>query len=98
MVLAQAYRYNADSRDKGNKKRNDIIGASHAVFDCHYAGECSNVCPKGVDPARAIQLMKKDLVLDYLHMKKHKVQAHVQGLSTGAESKPKIDSPAYTAK
>jgi len=32
---------------------------------CHYAGECSHVCPKGVDPAKAIQYLKRQLLLDY---------------------------------
>jgi len=30
------------------------------------------VCPKGVDPARAIQYLKRQLVLDYLHLARRK--------------------------
>jgi hypothetical protein len=34
----------------------------------HYAGECSRVCPKGVDPAEALQLLNRHVVVDYLHL------------------------------
>ncbi len=68
MPLAAAQRYNKDTRDEGRSGRNEVTGASHGAFRCHYAGECSRVCPKGVDPARAVQLLKRQLVLDYLHL------------------------------
>jgi succinate dehydrogenase / fumarate reductase iron-sulfur subunit len=68
MPLAAAHRYNNDNRDQGRKARNQVTGGPGGAFRCHYAGECARVCPKGVDPARAVQLMKRQLVLDYLHL------------------------------
>ena len=68
MPLAQAHRYNSDSRDGGFEERKKILGGEHGPWKCHFAGECSRVCPKGVDPARAIQMMKRSLVLNYLHL------------------------------
>ena len=62
MPLTAAQRYNADSRDQGSAQRRDRLEAAGGAFHCHYAGECSRVCPKGVDPARAIQLLKQSLV------------------------------------
>ncbi len=56
--LAQAYRYVADTRDKGKKERLKIVDESHGIWRCHFAGTCSHVCPKGVDPAMAIQLLR----------------------------------------
>lgn len=57
--LAQAYRYVADSRDRGKKERLKIVDQSHhGIWGCHFAGSCSHVCPKGVDPAMAIQLLR----------------------------------------
>ena len=56
--LAQAYRYVADNRDEGKKERLKIIDQSHGIWRCHFAGSCSHVCPKGVDPAMAIQLLR----------------------------------------
>lgn len=56
--LAQAYRYTADNRDQGKKDRLKIVDQSHGIWRCHFAGSCSNVCPKGVDPAMAIQLLR----------------------------------------
>jgi len=57
-ALAQAYRYIADNRDKGKDNRLKIIDDSHGIWRCHFAGSCSQVCPKGVDPAMGIQLLK----------------------------------------
>lgn len=57
-ALAQAYRYVADSRDKGKDTRLKIIDDSHGIWRCHFAGSCSQVCPKGVDPAMGIQLLR----------------------------------------
>ena len=68
MPLTAAQRYNSDTRDDGRQQRNSLAGAEEGVFRCHYAGECSRVCPKGVDPARALQLLKRGLVLDHLHV------------------------------
>ncbi len=56
--LAQAYRYVADNRDEGKKERLKIVDQSHGIWRCHFAGSCSHVCPKGVDPAMAIQLLR----------------------------------------
>lgn len=68
--LAQGYRYMIDSRDGGFAERKEILKGEAGPWRCHYAGECSAVCPKGVDPARAIQLMKRELVRDYLRLGK----------------------------
>ena len=57
-ALAQAYRYVADTRDKGKDDRLKIIDDSHGIWRCHFAGSCSQVCPKGVDPAMGIQLLR----------------------------------------
>ena len=57
-ALAQAYRYIADNRDKGKDQRLRIIDDSHGIWRCHTAGSCSQVCPKGVDPAMGIQLLR----------------------------------------
>ena len=57
-ALAQAYPYVADSRDKGKDSRLKIIDESHGIWRCHFAGSCSQVCPKGVDPAMGIQLLR----------------------------------------
>lgn len=62
MPLTAAQRYNADSRDLGFLQRVHRLEATGGAFHCHFAGECSRACPKGVDPARAIQLLKQRLV------------------------------------
>ncbi|MBD3377120.1 succinate dehydrogenase iron-sulfur subunit [candidate division KSB1 bacterium] len=58
-ALAQAWRYMADSRDEGDSEREDPVYSQKGAYRCHFAGACSEACPKGVDPAFAIQLLKK---------------------------------------
>jgi len=60
-ALSQAYRYNADSRDQGERQRLEAMDTMDGLWGCEYAGACSQVCPKGVDPALSIQLLKLDL-------------------------------------
>jgi succinate dehydrogenase / fumarate reductase, iron-sulfur subunit len=61
-ALAQAYRYFADNRDDAGGKRLDIVDDKHGIWRCHFAGSCSTVCPKGVDPALGIQLLRSHLM------------------------------------
>ena len=61
-ALAQAYRYIADSRDEGVAERVKAIDHSHGIWRCHFPAACTFVCPKGVDPALAIQRLKKVVV------------------------------------
>jgi fumarate reductase iron-sulfur subunit len=64
-VLALAQRYNHDSRDDGNAERNEVAWLDTGVWDCTFVGECSAVCPKGVDPAGAIQQAKLESTLGW---------------------------------
>jgi succinate dehydrogenase / fumarate reductase, iron-sulfur subunit len=62
-ALSQAYRYFADSRDTDKSNRLKVIDTNHGIWRCHFAGSCSNVCPKGVDPALGIQLLRGHLLV-----------------------------------
>ncbi len=64
-ALALAHRYNMDSRDQGAKDRADVVAAHEGVWECSFVGACSQVCPKHVDPAAAIQQMKIGATTDY---------------------------------
>jgi succinate dehydrogenase / fumarate reductase iron-sulfur subunit len=91
--LAQAYRYNVDTRDGGRAARNKVSGDAHGAVRCHFAGECSRVCPKGVDPARAVQLLKRQLVFDYLRLAKKRTPCQLQhGPGKGVKI-PNIPAP-----
>jgi succinate dehydrogenase / fumarate reductase iron-sulfur subunit len=51
-----------DPRDEGGEKRLELVDGTHGVWRCHFAGSCSYVCPKGVDPALGIQLLKRHVM------------------------------------
>jgi fumarate reductase iron-sulfur subunit len=57
-AIALAQRYNLDSRDQGAHQRLDVLATAEGVWACTYVGECTSACPKGVDPASAIQRYK----------------------------------------
>ncbi len=95
-ALSQVYRYCADNRDEGNEERLRIIEKDHGIWNCHFASACSEACPKGVDPAFAIQLLRRQLV-------KHSIGLRKQIQKSKVAVKPdyikkKIEVPQYTAK
>ncbi|RUO20200.1 succinate dehydrogenase/fumarate reductase iron-sulfur subunit [Aliidiomarina haloalkalitolerans] len=53
-AIALAHRYNLDSRDQGKAKRMPVLNTHDGVWSCTFVGFCSDVCPKGVDPAAAV--------------------------------------------
>jgi fumarate reductase iron-sulfur subunit len=64
-VLALLHRYNADSRDGARAERMELVNAEEGVWSCTAVGYCSEVCPKGVDPANAVNQNKTASALDY---------------------------------
>ena len=67
-AIALAHRYNLDSRDEGNAERFKTLNDGDGLWGCSYANECSQVCPKHVDPAMAIQQAKLTDVLQWAHV------------------------------
>jgi fumarate reductase iron-sulfur subunit len=68
-VLTLAHRYNIDSRDQGKSERLDILADHDGVWDCSFVGACSEVCPKSVDPAAAVQQMKVEGAIEWWKQK-----------------------------
>ncbi|HKX58562.1 MAG TPA: succinate dehydrogenase/fumarate reductase iron-sulfur subunit [Steroidobacteraceae bacterium] len=64
-ALALLQRYNADSRDAGTAERMPIVNAEDGAWGCTLVGYCSVVCPKAVDPARAVNVNKINSTRDY---------------------------------
>ncbi len=52
--LLQAWRFLADSRDTAQAERLSDLDDPFSVFRCHGIQNCVNVCPKGLNPTRAI--------------------------------------------
>jgi len=64
-ALALAHRYNLDTRDVGRSAREEVVASNPGVWECSFVGACSDVCPKTVDPAAAIQQAKIAATGDY---------------------------------
>jgi succinate dehydrogenase / fumarate reductase iron-sulfur subunit len=65
-ALLQAYRFLADSRDQAMGERLDDLNDPYRLFRCHTIMNCTDVCPKGLNPSQAIghirQLLLKRIV------------------------------------
>lgn len=61
-TLLQAYRWIADSRDEDTGERLDELEDPFKLYRCHTIMNCTNTCPKGLNPAKAIGEIKKLLV------------------------------------
>lgn len=60
--LLQAYRFIADTRDQATNERLDYLEDPYRLFRCHSIMNCVDVCPKGLNPTRAIGKIKEMLV------------------------------------
>ena len=61
-ALLQAYRWLADSRDEARGDRLDYLEDPFKLYRCHTIMNCAQVCPKGLNPAKAIASIKAMLV------------------------------------
>jgi succinate dehydrogenase / fumarate reductase iron-sulfur subunit len=60
-TLLQAYRWIVDSRDEAKGERLDNLEDPFRVYRCHTIMNCANACPKGLNPAKAIAEIKREL-------------------------------------
>jgi len=58
-ALLQAWRFLADSRDQAQFERLADLEDPYRLFRCHSIMNCTDVCPKGLNPTRAIGLIKQ---------------------------------------
>jgi succinate dehydrogenase / fumarate reductase iron-sulfur subunit len=61
-ALLQAYRWLVDSRDQLTNERLDKLEDEFKLYRCHTIQNCTQVCPKGLNPAKAIAEIKKMMV------------------------------------
>lgn len=61
-VLLQAYRWVIDSRDEATGERLDELEDPFKLYRCHTIMNCTNTCPKGLNPAKAIGELKKKMI------------------------------------
>ncbi|MFO7592952.1 MAG: succinate dehydrogenase iron-sulfur subunit [Pseudomonadota bacterium] len=58
-ALLQAWRFLADSRDQATERRLGKLEGPYRLFRCHSIMSCTDVCPKELNPTRAIGLIKQ---------------------------------------
>ena len=64
--LIQAYRFIIDSRDQATQDRLDDLNDAYRLFRCRTIMNCTEVCPKGLVPSRAIEKIRLMMVKDSL--------------------------------
>jgi succinate dehydrogenase / fumarate reductase iron-sulfur subunit len=65
-TLLQSYRWIADSRDTSSSERLDSLEDPFKLYRCHSIMNCTNTCPKGLNPAEAISKIKKEIAKKYI--------------------------------
>ena len=60
--LIQAYRFIFDSRDKATEERLEDLSGAYRLFRCRTIMNCSEVCPKGLEPSHAIERVRLRMV------------------------------------
>ena len=58
-VLLQSYRWLQDSRDESRAERLEELDDAFKVYRCHTIMNCTQTCPKGLNPAEAISGIKR---------------------------------------
>ena len=61
-ALLQSYRWLIDSRDEATGDRLEALEDPYKLYRCHTIMNCTNTCPKGLNPAKAIAEIKKMVV------------------------------------
>uniref|UniRef100_A0A343UXS3 Succinate dehydrogenase [ubiquinone] iron-sulfur subunit n=1 Tax=Montagnia macrospora TaxID=2662032 RepID=A0A343UXS3_9FLOR len=61
-ILLQAYRWVIDSRDQATIKRLHFLKNHSRLFSCHSILNCTSVCPKKLNPSKAIAALKVHVV------------------------------------
>ena len=60
--MLQAYRFLVDSRDQASGERLDDLQDPYRLFRCRTILNCTDVCPKGLNPALAIGKIREMMV------------------------------------
>jgi succinate dehydrogenase / fumarate reductase iron-sulfur subunit len=62
--LIQAYRFIFDSRDTATEERLEDLDGAYRLFRCRTIMNCSEVCPKGLEPSHAIEMIRLNMLKD----------------------------------
>lgn len=65
-AITLAQRYNLDSRDNGKAQRMSQLNGNNGAWGCTFVGSCSEVCPKQLDPAAAVNQAKVESAKDFI--------------------------------
>jgi succinate dehydrogenase (ubiquinone) iron-sulfur subunit len=77
-VLMQAYRWVADSRDQHTEERLAWVNDTMKLYRCHGIMNCTNCCPKGLDPAKAIVNLKAQVDETFKDSWKHTMVGEIK--------------------
>ncbi len=62
-AIVNAHRFIFDSRDEGAEERMEVLAERSGAFKCKTIFNCTDSCPRGIDVTRAIQDVKRAILL-----------------------------------
>ncbi|RWV90103.1 hypothetical protein GW17_00047715 [Ensete ventricosum] len=64
-------RWIQDSRDQYTKERLEAINDEFKLYRCHNIQNCVHACPKGLNPAKQINSLKKLQLQEHVQIRHH---------------------------
>lgn len=65
-AIVQAHRFIFDDRDHGREERLGILNSWNGVYRCRTIYNCTDACPKGIKVTKAIQEVKREILVNRL--------------------------------
>lgn len=62
-AIVQAHRFTFDSRDQAHAERLRVLGQDNGAFQCRTIFNCTSACPRGIEVTKAIQEVKREILL-----------------------------------
>lgn len=93
--IAQAFRFNDDTRDRGFEQRLDALDRPDGVWPCKNYVRCTKVCPRGIRVTRYINMSKREIQKyrgdrgEQVHSGENAAEEHQQGESGPGANKPR---------
>lgn len=95
-ALAKSWRFVGDVRDDMSKKRLFPLSDMHGMWDCVRCVQCSEYCPKGVDPLRQIEKLRAKAIKKTIH-NNHGAK-HTLAMANSIRRFGRLDEAAMTYK
>lgn len=95
-ALAKAWRFVGDVREGNSYKRLLRLSEEHGMWDCVRCVHCTQYCPKGVEPLKAIEMLRSRAIEE--DITDNAGAKHVEAMADSVKRLGRLDEAAMTFK